>query len=46
MWSVVKKIMKMIMNNRLHRCDINKPSPRHVHKYAKYKMYHSTMMVI
>ena len=32
--------------NRSQRYDINKPSPRHGHKYTKYKMYLSIMMVI
>ena len=34
------------MKNRPHRYDINRPRPRHGHKYAKYKMYLSIMMVM
>ena len=26
------------MKNRLQRYDINRPSPRHEHKYPKYKI--------
>ena len=26
------------MKNRSHRYDINRPRPRHGHKYSKYKM--------
>ena len=32
------------MKNRSHRYD--RPRPRHGHKYTKYKMCFSTMMVI
>ena len=28
------------------RCDINTPRPRHRHKYTKYKMCFSIMMVM
>ena len=34
------------MKNRSQRYDINRPSPRHGHKYTKYKMCLSLMMVI
>ena len=34
------------MKNRSHRYDINRPRPRHGYKYAKYKMYDSTVMAI
>ena len=34
------------MKNRSHRYDINRPRPRHVHVYSKYKMCLSIMMVI
>ena len=34
------------MKNRSHRYDINRPSPRHGHKYTKYKMCLIIMMVI
>ena len=37
---------RLKMKNRSHRYDINRPRPRHGYKYAKYKMCHSTMMVI
>ena len=29
--------MKMKMENRSHRYDINRPMTRHEHKYRKYK---------
>ena len=29
--------MKWKIKNRLHRNDINRPTPRHGHKYIKYK---------
>ena len=32
--------------NRSHRYDINRPSRRHWHKYTKYKMRLSIIMVI
>ena len=38
--------MRLKMENRSHRYDINRPRPRHEHKYAQYKMCHSTIMVI
>ena len=38
--------MRLIMKNRSHRYAINRPRPRHRHKYTKYKMYFSVMMVI
>ena len=34
------------MKNRLHRYGINIPRFRHVHKYTKYKMCLSMIMVI
>ena len=30
--------MRQKMKNRSHRYDINRPSPRHGHKYTKYKI--------
>ena len=33
------------MKNRSHRYDIKRPRPRHGHKYTKYKMCLSLMMV-
>ena len=30
--------MKLKMKNRLDRCDIDRPRPRHVHKYSQYKI--------
>ena len=38
--------MRLKMENRSHRYNINRPRARHGHKYAKYKMRHSTIMVI
>ena len=37
--------MKMKMKNRSHRYDIDRPWPRHGHKYTKYKEYLSVMML-
>ena len=34
------------MKKRSHRCDINRPRPRHGLKYTEYKMHHTTRMVI
>ena len=34
------------MKNRSHRYGINRPRPRYGHKYTKYKMGLSIMMVI
>ena len=34
------------MKSRSHRYDINRPSPRHGHKYIKYEMCLIIMMVI
>ena len=34
------------MKNRSNRYDINRNRPRHGHKYTKYKMYLSAMMVM
>ena len=34
------------MENRSQRYDINRHRPRHGHKYTKYKMWLSIMMVI
>ena len=38
--------MRLKMNNISHRYDINRPWPRHGHKYTKYKMGLSIMMAI
>ena len=38
--------MRLKMKNRSHRYDINRPIPRHGHKYTKYKMCLSIMVVI
>ena len=38
--------MSLKMKNRSHRYDINRPRLRHGHKYAKYKMFHSIVIVI
>ena len=34
------------MKNRSHRQDKNRPKRRHGHKYTKYELYLSVMMVI
>ena len=34
------------IKKRSHRYDMNRPRPRHGHKYTKYKMCLSIMMVI
>ena len=34
------------MENRSHRYDINRPRPRYRHKYTKYKVCLSIMMVM
>ena len=44
-WLVMIK-MRMKMKNRSNRYDINRNRPRHGHKYTKYKMYLSVMMVM
>ena len=38
--------MKMNMKNRSHIYKINRPRPRHGHKYRKYKKCLSMMMLI
>ena len=38
--------MRLEMRNRSHRYIINVSRPRHGHKYTKYKMCPSVMMVI
>ena len=38
--------MRMKIKNTSHRYDINSPTPRHGHKYTKYEMCLSIMMVI
>ena len=40
------KKMRLKMENRSCIYDINRPRPRHGHKYINYKMGNSTMMVI
>ena len=30
--------MRLKMKNKSHRYTVNKPRPRHGHKYSKYKM--------
>ena len=37
---------KAAIKNRSHRYDMNRPRPRHGHKYTKYKMCLNIMMVI
>ena len=34
------------MKNRLYRQDISRPKPRHGHRYTRYNMYLSIMIVI
>ena len=38
--------MRLKMNNRSHRYDINRPRPRHGHEYTKHKMCLSLTMVL
>ena len=38
-------IMRLKMKIGSHRYDINRTSPRHGHKYTRYKMYLSMMTV-
>ena len=38
--------MRLKVKNKSHRYDINRPRPRHGHKYTKYKKWLSIMMVI
>ena len=38
--------MKRQMKNRTHRYDINRPRPKHGHKYGKYKKCVTMMMLI
>ena len=38
--------MRLEVKKRSHRYDINRPRLRHGHKYTKYKMCLSIMMVI
>ena len=36
---------RLKMKNRLEIHDINRPGPRHGHKYTKHKMYFNVIMV-
>ena len=38
--------MRLKVKNRLLGYDINKPRPRHGHKYTKYNICHNTLMLI
>ena len=38
--------MRLKMKNKSHRYDIIGPTPKHGHKYTKYKICLSIMMVI
>ena len=38
--------MRLKMKHRSHKYDINRTRPRHGHKYTKYKMCLSIMLVI
>ena len=40
------KKMRLKMENRSHRYDINRPRPRHGHKYAQFNMCLSRMMAV
>ena len=40
------RLMRLKMKNRSNRYDINRPRPRHGHKYTKYKMCLYIMIVI
>ena len=37
---------KMKMEKRSHKYDINRPTPRHEHKYSKYKKCRSILTLI
>ena len=38
--------MRLKMENRSSRYDLNRPRPRRGHKYAKYKIYLDIMIAI
>ena len=38
--------LKVKLKIRSHKCDINRPWSRHEHKFSKYKMCLSMMMLI
>ena len=38
--------MRLKVKNRLLGYDINKPRPKHGHKYTKYNICHNTLMLI
>ena len=38
--------MRLKVKKKAHRYDINRPRPRNRHKFTKYKMYVSIMMVV
>ena len=38
--------MRLKIKNRLFGYDINKPRPKHGHKYTKYNICHNTLMLI
>ena len=40
------RLMRLKMKNISYKNDINKPRPRHGHKYTKYKMCLCIIMVI
>ena len=37
--------MKMKMKKRKHRCDVNRCTFRHGHKYSKYKKFDNMMIL-
>ena len=45
--TVIMKL-RLKIRKRTNRDDINKPRPghRHIHEYTRYKMCHSTMMIM
>ena len=44
-WLILMK-MRLKMKEVSHRCDRNKPRPRHGHRYTKYKVRFSLMMIV
>ena len=45
LYDTIKK-MNMLMKNRSHIQEINRPKYRHRHKYTQYKKHLSKMMMI
>ena len=38
--------MRLKKREKKHKCDINRPRPRHGHEYTEYKMCLNIMMVV